>query len=115
MNLVMNLLTNHGLNLVKQSGRLFLASLLCAGLAGCGESEKRLHGHMESFEHEGQRCWIFVDDDHKKYEVITPSYEVLREGLQMQIKYVESDRQTLCQLPTVIDIVEYKPDFSKDN
>lgn len=89
-----------------------LASLLV--LSGCADDEMRLHGHMEKMEHEGQTCWIFVDDDHKAYEVITPSPEVLKEGLQMSVKAVEVERKTLCQLPTVIDIYEYRPDFAKD-
>lgn len=98
------------------SGRLFQAFLLCAGLAlsGCSNDELRLHGHIESLSYEGQTCWIFVDDNHQSYEVITPSGEVLKEGMQMTIKAVSVDRQTLCSLPTVIDIIEYRPDFAKD-
>lgn len=98
-------------------GRLLplLMTLSCLSLSGCGGKEKiQIHGHMESLSYEGQTCWIFVDDDHKKYEVITNSGDVLKEGLQMTIKYEPVSRQTLCQLPTVIDIVEYRPDFAKD-
>ncbi|HEY9840715.1 MAG: hypothetical protein ACAI44_03935 [Candidatus Sericytochromatia bacterium] len=102
---------------MNHSIRLFLASLLfgCLALSGCGDGKMHLHGHMESFEFEGQRCWIFVDDNHKKYEVITPSSEVLRDGIQMSIRAEESESKTLCQLPTVIDVVEYRYDFAKDN
>ena len=99
------------------TGRLLKSFLFCASIAlsGCGgESEIRLHGHMETLQFEGQTCWIFVDDMHKKYEVVTPSPEVLKEGLQMTVKAVSVERQTLCMLPTVIDIIEYRPDFAKD-
>lgn len=100
---------------MNQSSRLFLALLCCAGLSACGDGTTKMHGHMESLEHDGQKCWIFVDDNHNKYEVITPSSEVLREGLQMSIKAETSEAKTMCELPTVIDIVEYRPDFAKDN
>lgn len=95
--------------------RLLLALLSCTSLAGCGDGTTRMHGHMESLEYEGQKCWIFVDDNHNKYEVITPSSQVLRDGVQMSIKAERSQSKTLCELPTVIDIVEYRYDFAKDN
>lgn len=98
-----------------------LKSLVCLSallgmsfLSACQSDEMRLHGHMEKIQHEGQTCWIFIDDDHKAYEVITPSELVLKENLQMSIKAYEVERQTLCQLPTVIDIVAFRPDFAKD-
>lgn len=94
----------------------FIAGLLAlsASLAGCKDDQMHLHGRMTRMEHEGQTCWIFVDDNHNSYEVITPSAQVLRDGLQMSIRAIESDRKTLCQFPTVIDILEFRPDFSKD-
>lgn len=92
------------------------AILLCAsfGLSACSDKKMQMHGHMESMTHEGQTCWIFVDDNHRSYEVITPSHEVLKEGLQMFVRYEFADRQTMCGFPTVIDILEYRPDFAKD-
>ena len=83
-------------------------------LSACSDGEMKMHGHMEKIVHQGQTCWIFVDDDHKSYEVITPSELVLRENLQMSIKAVEVERKTLCQLPTVIDILAFRPDYEKD-
>lgn len=87
---------------------------LSLGLSGCSHNELRLHGHMETIEHQGEKCWIFVDDNHHSYEVITPSHDILKENLHMRIKAMEVNRKTLCDLPTVIDIYEYRPDFAKD-
>lgn len=100
---------------MNHTSRLLLALLSCAGLAGCGDGLKHLHGHMETLQHDGQTCWIFVDDNHNSYEVNTPSSEVLRPNVQMSIKAETLDSKTLCELPTVIDIVEYRLDFAKDN
>lgn len=82
---------------------------------GCKSSgAMKLHGKMTSIPHMDGKCWIFVDDNDRKYEVITPSAQILKEDLQMSIKAIEVDRKTYCNLPTVIEILEYRPDFSKD-
>ncbi|PKL74805.1 MAG: hypothetical protein CVV27_18625 [Candidatus Melainabacteria bacterium HGW-Melainabacteria-1] len=94
-------------------GRLFLLVLILT-LYGCSDDKISLRGHMETLEYEGQTCWIFVDEMHRKYEVITPSPEVLRPNVKMSIRAYPVERKTLCQLPTVIDIVEYRLDFAKD-
>lgn len=88
--------------------------LLMLSLSACSDQEMKLHGRMSTIEYQGKTCWIFIDDQGYKYEVITPSPQILREGLRMQIKAYAVERQTLCQLPTVIDIHEYRPDTIKD-
>lgn len=95
---------------------LTLYLLLGASLAlsSCSDGQMHLHGHMETIDYLGQKCWIFIDDNHDSYEVITPSPQVLREDLQMRIKAVKVERKTLCDLPTVIDIIEFRPDYDKD-
>lgn len=93
---------------------LFLAVMSSILLAGCEASDMALHGHMTKIEHEGDTCWIFVDDDNNAYEVITGSDQILKEGLQMRVKAFEVDRKTTCQLPTVIEIYEFMPDYAKD-
>lgn len=93
---------------------LLLPGLLLMSLSACSEREIKLHGRMSTLEYQGKTCWIFIDDNGHSYEVITPSPQILREGLRMQIKAYEVERKTLCQLPTVIDIHEYRPDTIKD-
>ena len=93
---------------------LLIAILSTSFLVGCPSSDFALHGHMTKMEHEGDTCWIFVDDDNHYYEVITGSEQILKEGLQMRVKAFEVDRKTTCQMPTVIEIYEYMPDYAKD-
>jgi hypothetical protein len=90
---------------------LLMAPLL---LTACQDQEMQLHGKMTTIKHMGKTCWVFQDDNHNKYEVITPSVELLRENLQMSIRAFEVKSKTLCDLPTVIEVFEYRPDFSKD-
>jgi len=101
---------------MKRSALRFSVSLL-AGLlllSACGKREIKLHGHMSSIQYQGNTCWIFIDDNHNSYEVVTPSPQILREGLRMQIRAVEVDRKTLCDLPTVIEIEKFRPDTIND-
>lgn len=93
---------------------LFLVTMSSILLAGCASSDMALHGHMTKIEYEGDTCWIFVDDNNNSYEVITGSDQILQEGLQMRVKAFEVKRKTTCQLPTVIEIYEYMPDYAKD-
>lgn len=84
-------------------------------LGSCGrERVMQLHGKMTEIQHLGQTCWIFMDDQHQYYEVITPSTQILREGLQMSIRAIEVQSKTLCELPTVIEVLEFRPDHLKD-
>lgn len=84
-------------------------------LGSCGrERVMQLHGKMTKIQHLGQTCWIFMDDQHQYYEVITPSTQILREGLQMSIRAIEVQSKTLCELPTVIEVLEFRPDHLKD-
>ena len=93
----------------------FLVILIGFSLLGCKSSgEMRLHGKMTTIEHMDGVCWIFVDDKNRKYEVVTPSGQILKEGLQMSIKAVEVSTRTYCGLPTVIEVIEFRPDFEKD-
>ncbi len=93
---------------------LLIALVSSSFLVGCPSSDFSLHGHMTKIEYEGDTCWVFVDDDHRYYEVITGSDQILQEGLQMRVKAFEVSRKTTCQMPTVIEIYEYMPDFAKD-
>lgn len=104
---------------MKQSGLWLSALCLFAslGLAGCNNQggKIQMHGHIESMQVDGHTCWLFIDDEHQSYEVITPSREVLRDGLKMFIRAVPIERHTLCGFPTVIDILEYRPDGVADD
>lgn len=86
---------------------LFIAGLLC--LSACQGKEMELYGKVTTLQHEGQTCWIFVDENHNSYEIITASSQILQPGMTAAIRAVEVDRKTSCQLPTVIDIVSYRP------
>ncbi|PIQ29223.1 hypothetical protein COW36_17450 [bacterium (Candidatus Blackallbacteria) CG17_big_fil_post_rev_8_21_14_2_50_48_46] len=84
-------------------------------LMSCGgDRAMQLHGKMTKIQHLGETCWVFMDDQHRYYEVITPSSQILHEGLQMSIRAIEVQSKTLCELPTVIEIIEYRPDHFRD-
>ncbi len=94
----------------------YTLGLLMAALAltACSEGDMELHGKMTTIQYLGKTCWVFQDDNHNYYEVITPSVEILKDGLHMSVRAFEVNSKTLCNLPTVIEIYEFRPDHSKD-
>lgn len=86
---------------------LLMLTLMC--LSACKSNEIQLFGKVTTFEHEGQTCWIFMDENNNAYEIITGSTQVLQPGLRAEVRAIEVNRKTSCQLPTVIDIVSYRP------
>ena len=92
--------------------RLLLLTLVA--LPACASQEMQLHGTMSTFEFRGETCWVFRDDQGRPFEVITPSSQILRDGLQLSIRAVKVKAKTLCELPNVIEVLEYRPDFAKD-
>ena len=88
---------------------LTLLVVTLVSLSACKGNEMELYGKVTTLEHEGQTCWVFMDDNHNAYEIITGSSQVLHPGMRAEIRAVEVNRKTSCQLPTVIDIVSYRP------
>ena len=78
-------------------------------ISGCANGEMELFGTVKQIQHEGQTCWIFEDENHQFYEIITASPQILQPGLRATIRAVEVERKTSCQLPTVIDVLSYRP------
>lgn len=88
---------------------LLIALIALMGISACESQEMELYGKVTTLDHEGQTCWVFVDENHNAYEIITASSQILQPGMTAAIRAVEVDRKTSCQLPTVIDIVSYRP------
>lgn len=88
---------------------LTLLIVTLMSLSACKGDEIQLYGKVTTFDHEGQTCWVFMDENHNAYEIITGSTQVLQPGMRAEIRAVEVKRKTSCQLPTVIDIVSYRP------
>ncbi len=88
---------------------LTLMMVALVSLSACKGNEMELFGKVSRIEHEGQTCWVFMDENHNAYEIITGSTQVLQPGMRAEIRAVEVNRKTSCQLPTVIDIVSYRP------
>lgn len=91
--------------------RCGLGLFLLGHLGACDKDDTlRLHGKMESVEHLGYTCWVFRDDSGRAYEVVTPSTQILKDGLAMTIIAMPSEIKTICELGDNIEIVKYRPD-----
>lgn len=92
--------------------RCSLSVLFVLGtLSACNQDKTlRLHGKMESVEHLGYTCWVFRDDNGRSYEVVTPSTQILKDGLAMNIIAEPSGIKTICELGDNIEIIKYRPD-----
>ncbi len=88
---------------------LFFGLIMLLSLTACKSQEMELYGKVSILQHEGQTCWIFTDENNNAYEIITASSQILQPGMTAAIRAVEVNRKTSCQLPTVIDIVSYRP------
>jgi hypothetical protein len=88
---------------------LTLLMVTLVSLSACKGDEMQLYGKVSTIEYAGQTCWVFMDENNNAYEIITGSSQVLQPGMRAEIRAVEVNRKTSCQLPTVIDIVSYRP------
>ena len=94
--------------------RILLICISSSFLLQCSEDTFKVHGEMKAIMHQGFRCWYFKADNGKYFEVVTPSTDILREGLRMYIEAVRVERSTWCGLGDTIEIVRYKADNPKD-